>query len=131
MDEERCWPGGNPGEAVPAVEAADLHSVWNTHQDIEAQHPGKAVAVGATLLEHVCSHGADIGAITYRSAMLQMLEMCGGDLLAPWRQSVHFHEDVFRVAARIPMKWMEVGVPQQGLPFDVNLFLQELSKESL
>lgn len=130
MDQQRSWPGRNPGGAVPTVEAADLESVWNTYRDIQAQHPGKRVSVDVTVLEHVCRQGADIGAITYRSAMLRMLEMCGGDLLAPWRNHEHLHEDVFKVAARIPMKWVEVGVQQQDLPFDVELFLQELQKES-
>jgi hypothetical protein len=130
MDEERSWRGGNPGGDVPMVEVADLRAVWGTYQDFAARHPGKQVAVGAAVLEEACSQRVDIEAVIYRYWMLQMLEMCCGDLLAPWRQSGHFHEAVFRVAARIPMKWMEMGVPQQGLPFDVDLFAQELRKES-
>jgi hypothetical protein len=41
------------------------------------------------------------------------------------------HDAVFKVAARIPMKWMEAGVPRPDLPFDVKAFLQDVRKESL
>jgi hypothetical protein len=60
-----------------------------------------------------------------------------GGLLARWKRSGEYDEVVFRVAATIPMKWMERGVPQSldsltfsHLPFDVDAFIQELQKES-
>ncbi len=77
-----------------------------------------------------CSPGADIGAVTYRLAMLELLEMDPGELLARWKRSGEFEEAVFRVAATIPMKWMEIGVPQSSLPFDVDAFIQELQEKS-
>ena len=129
MDKERSWRGRNPGGAVPVLEVADLRAVWETYQDFAARHPGKQVAAGAAVIEEACSQGVDIEAVMYRCWMLLTLERCCGDLLAPWRQSGHLHEAVFRVAARITMKWVEVAVPQQGLPFDVDLFAQELRKE--
>jgi hypothetical protein len=56
--------------------------------------------------------------------------MFPGELLARWKRSGRFDEAVFRVAATIPMKWMEGGVPQSHLPVDLNAFMQELQKDS-
>jgi hypothetical protein len=130
VDATHFRPGGNAGEPVPAVDGADIKSVWTIHQDLEAHHPGGVVGVDISILEKICSPGADICAVTYRLGMLELLEMCPGDLLAPWKRSGAFNEAVFRVAATIPMKWMEMGAPQSGFPFDVDTFLQELHKES-
>lgn len=130
MDATHFWPGGNAGEPVPAVDAADIKSVWTIHQDLRPRHPRGAVGVDISIIKRACSPGADIRAVTYRLGMLELLEMCPGDLLAPWKRSGAFNEGVFRVAATIPMKWMEPGVPQSGFPFDVDAFVQELHKES-
>jgi hypothetical protein len=81
-------------------------------------------------IKRACSARADLPAVTYRSSMLGLLEMCPGDLLAPWKRGGALDEAVFKVAATIAMKWMETGVPQSGLPFDVDAFIQEVDKES-
>jgi hypothetical protein len=62
--------------------------------------------------------------------MLQLLEMCPGKILDDWKRGGSFDEAVFRVAATIPLKWMEIGVSQSGFPLDVDSFIQELHKES-
>jgi hypothetical protein len=62
--------------------------------------------------------------------MLWLLEMCRGDALIIWKRSGRFHEAVFRVAANIPMKWMEVGVPQTALPFDADAFVEQVREQS-
>ena len=129
MDATHFWPGGNPGELVPTVDGADIKSVWTFHQDLQSRHAG-GVAVEISILARTCSPGADIRAVTYRSAMLQLLEMCPGKILADWKRGGSFDEAVFRVAATIPLKWMEIGVPQSGFPLDVDSFIQELHKES-
>jgi hypothetical protein len=126
MHEPCLWPGGKPGEVVSAVKAADLKSAWAVAQEVQSYRPGEHVAIGIDAIERVCSSGADISAVTYRSTMLGMLLVLAGDRLAPWRDGALFHQVVFTVAARIPMTWMDVGVPQQGLPFDPDLFFQEL-----
>jgi hypothetical protein len=59
-----------------------------------------------------------------------MLEMLPAEPQGPWRQNGEFLEAVFTVAARLLLKWMEVGVPQPGLPFDVDAFFQEVRKET-
>ncbi len=130
MDATHFWPGGNPGELVPTVDGADIKSVWTIHQDLKSRHPGGQVGVDISIIKRACNPGADIRAVTYRSAMLQLLEMSPGKILAAWKRGGSFDEAVFSVAATIPMKWMETGVPQSGLPFDVDAFIQELHKES-
>jgi hypothetical protein len=121
---------GNPGEDVPTIDVADLKSLWSIYRDMETRNPGKRGAVGIGIIRDACSAGADIGAVLYRGSMLDVLEMCPGELLARWKRSGEFDEVVFRVAATIPMKWVEGGVPQSHLPFDVDAFIQELQKES-
>jgi len=84
MHAPRCWPGGgSPGEDVPAVDVADLKSVWNMYQEWEQRHPGKQGAVDISLIKNVCSPGADLGAVTYRSSMLQLVEMLRAKLPLP------------------------------------------------
>ena len=121
---------GNPGEPVPVVEMEDLKSAWNIYKDIASRHPGEQVSVGISVIEHACSATADVRAVTYRCGMLQILEKLAGDLLAPWKESGQLDDAVLRVAARIPMNWIGVGIPQSGLPFDIDAFVDELRADS-
>jgi hypothetical protein len=118
---------GNPGEDVPTIDVADLKSLWSIDRDMETRNIG---AIGIRIVRDALSAGADIGAVLYRSSILTILEIYPGDLLARWKRIGEFDEVVFRVAATIPMKWVEGGVPQSHLPFDVDAFIQELQKES-
>ena len=120
---------GHPSGPVPTVNVADFKSVWAIYQDIESRHPRGTVGIDNRVIEHACSPGADIRAVTYRCGMLQILEMLRGDPLATWKQSGQFQEAVFRVAARIPMTWMGEGL-SHSLPFDVDAFFEEVRKES-
>jgi hypothetical protein len=129
MQEAGLWAVGHPGEPVPTVDVADFKSVWAIYQDIESRHPRGTVGVDSSVIEHACSPGADIRAVTYRCGMLQILEMLRGELLATWKQSGQFQEAVFTVAVRIPMNWIGEGV-SHGLPFDVDTFFEEVRKES-
>jgi hypothetical protein len=123
--------GGNPGEPVPTVDMEDLKSVWTRYRDIESAHPElKTAGVESTLIKAICSAGADIHAVMYRLWMLGFLEMIPGNLLGKWKENKRFDDTVFKIIARIPMKWMEHGVPQSELPFDVQSFLEELRRES-
>jgi hypothetical protein len=133
MDEARFWPGAKPDEDVPKVDVPDLKAMRSLYKAVEAMNPREQGGVGVDIeiVRAACSAGADIGAVSYRYSMLQLLAMFPGDLLAPWSDNGEFHDAVFKVAARIQMKWMEVGVPQPRLPFDVEVFLQEARKASL
>ncbi|HEY6304644.1 MAG TPA: hypothetical protein VIX14_16420 [Terriglobales bacterium] len=133
MDEDRFWPGANPDEDVPKVDVPDLKAVRGLYKAVEGMNPGQQGCVGIDIeiVRAACSAGADVGAVSYRYSMLQLLTMFPGDLLAPWSDNGEFHDAVFKVAARIQMKWIEVGVPQPRLPFDLEVFLQEVRKASL
>jgi hypothetical protein len=134
MSENPCWPGGNPGGDVPIVDAADLESVSNLYRDVASRATTRQSesnpAIGIELLKQVCSLGADVPAVAYRYMMLQLLGHVSGLEEAPWRRLGQLNQSVLKVAARIPMKWMEVGSPQRGLPFDVDSFFLEVDKES-
>jgi hypothetical protein len=64
--------------------------------------------------------------------MLGFLEMLPGNLLGKWKPQKRLDEAVFTIIARLPMKWMEMGVPQCEEAFDVQLhsFLEELRHKS-
>ena len=81
-------------------------------------------------MEDVCGTGADVGAIAYRSMMLQFLEMACSDQLAAWNDGGVVKDAVFRLAGRVPTQWLAEGVPQSEFPFDVDLFFRELQLES-
>lgn len=117
----------SPGDAVPTVDAADIKSLWNYHQELNAQHPEGSVAIGIGLINQICSPGADIRSVSYRCGMLGLL---GRMLESAWpggRPS----EAAFKVAARMELKWMGVGVVQKGMSFDVEGFLAEVQAESM
>jgi len=111
-------------EEVPRVDPADLRKVWNLYREIEHRH-GKNCAVGADLLEKICSPGADVIAIGYRTGQLSLL--CMMNLL-------HFQDGVpddrmFEIAANFPMKRMQPGVIHQSPPFDVEEFIRRIESK--
>jgi hypothetical protein len=115
------------GDEVAAVDPADLRAVWNLMRNVQARNatPGQCTSISVGGYERVCSPGADVTAVWFRAAMLGMLQMTG-DLLTPWTHDGDFDGAVFSVAASLPMKKMPVGVPQQGLPFDVQEFVKQI-----
>ena len=117
---------GPPGDSVPVVDSSDLKAAWGVYHDLKESHPEGRVGVSTSVIEHACSPGADIRAVTYRSGMLGLLLIVPGELLGPWQQGETLSEIVFKVAARIPMESLETGAQRQGFPFDVDAFLQEL-----
>ncbi len=118
---------GKPGEAVPTVDSADIKALWNYQQELGVRHPEGGVAICISVLKHICSPGADTRAVSYRCAMLALL---GGMLEAAWPGGQP-SDTAFKVAARMELKWMGVGVVQNGVPFDVERFLAEVHGESM
>lgn len=118
---------GKPGEDVPTVDPADLKALWTYSQQLREQHPSGGVATGIEVFKHMCSPGADTRAVAYRSAMLGML---AGMLESAWPGG-QASESAFKVAARMELKWMAVGVVLSGPPFDVAGFLSEIHAESM
>lgn len=118
---------GKPGEPVPVVEPADLKRLWAYAQELRARYPSGGMATGIDVLKHMCSPGADIRAVSYRSTMLSMLALM---LESAWPGGQP-SEAAFEVAAQMELTWMDVGVPHRGLPFDVGRFLGEVRGMSL
>jgi hypothetical protein len=116
---------GKPGESVPVVDAADLKMVWTYCQELKAQHGG-GVAVGMSVWKQLLAPGVDIRAIGYRLGMLGMLEMM---LRAAWSLGEP-SDNAFKVAARMELKWAQVGVVHNGFLFNLEGFLAEVMHEA-
>jgi hypothetical protein len=97
--------------------------------EAQVNHPNEGVAIGMDFYQRACSPGADTDAVWYRASMLQLLAGPVG-LLTPWLHEGELPDAVFQVAATFPMKKLSVGVPQQGLPFDVQAFLELIEKRN-
>jgi len=118
--------GGQPGTPVPEVDPADIKTAYTVHSELQARHPGKSVATGMELFQRLCSPGANLPAVSYRTATIQLLEMISPDLLSEWRKNGQIDDRVFRAAASIPLQWQKVGVVRQGLPFDAEDFMRRV-----
>lgn len=128
--------GGKPGKPVPEVDPDDLKTVWKINRDVQARHPGQQAATGRGVFEHACKPGADIQAVGYRIAVLSMLIHLASSPenpikeLGPWLKEDQLEDVVFTAAARIPMKWMGVGIVRDGPPLDVNEFVRLCGRET-
>jgi hypothetical protein len=58
---------------VPAVDAADLKSVWLMQNDFQACRPGQQVAIDIDAYKRASKPG-DVGAVCSRASMLGTLE---------------------------------------------------------
>jgi len=118
---------GDPGTPVSTVDVDDLKAVWKIGREVQSRHEGKHVAVGFGIYECACAAGADVKSVRYRASMLAMVVSHGGDLLAGFLNNEAEPADaVFNAIAKVPMRWMEVGVQRQGPPFDLEEFRQLL-----
>lgn len=109
---------GKPGEPVPVVSVEDLKKARGLCEDVKARHPEGGVAIGMGIWEQVLP-GADIKAVTYRNALLGILEM----FLEETYPGGKLSDNALKVAAEIELKWMPVGVPQERMELNVELFL--------
>ncbi|HET8826668.1 MAG TPA: hypothetical protein VFM77_16125 [Terriglobales bacterium] len=116
--------GGQPGEPVPEVDPEDLKATWEFQQELQAQHPGEQVGMGASLAQSICKPGADIQAVGYRSSMIWMITRIVPEQIAPFLNNGQPTDAVFRAAAKVRLEWMGVGIVRQDPPFDVNEFLR-------
>ena len=107
---------GTPGERVPRVKASDIRTVWKLGRESEARAMAHnpefkrgQLAIGAGLVQHVCSPGTDVNAAWFRSSRLGMLMMrCG-------KQDVQPPAILFSIFAKLPMKWWVPGEIHRGL----------------
>ena len=120
--------GGEPGTPVPIVHPEDLKAVWQVYREIELQRPGQRVGVCMSVIERACKPGANVQAVVYRTMMLQLIRHLAPEQLVPWMKKGDVDEEVFRVAADIPMQW--IGREERhGLPFDVEEFVRRVRGE--
>lgn len=111
--------GDNPEGPIPPVDPADLRSVWEMQRELQAHSPGGGgVILDVEMYKSACSPGADVGSVWFRTSLIGMLR--------PWIREGAVDDAVFKVAATFPMNGMAVGVPRQGLPFDVQEFLRQI-----
>jgi hypothetical protein len=126
------WGSTGQDGLVAMVDPSDLRRVWIICHSQKAQTPNRQVAIGFGAFERVCSSGSDVRATWYRAALLEML--CGSiGLLPPWLNinNGELHDAVFRVAAKFPIKKLQVGTPNQGPPLDVQTFLKQIEEQTI
>lgn len=120
-------PSIGAGEVVPSVNASEVRSVWELFEKNRSRFPVQQFAVGLGAIQRVCSPDADVSAVVYRFAMLQVFDLLRVDALALWRGEGMYRDAIFKVAATIPLKGSGMRVPQpRSLNFDD--FLLEVSK---
>jgi len=116
--------GGEPGEPVPEVDPEDIKSIWREQQELQARFPGEQVATGMGWGEQLCTPGANIQAVGYRTTLIWMMTQFAPEQIAPFLQNDQPTDGVFRAAAKVPLEWMGVGIVRQGPPFDMNEFVR-------
>ena len=83
-------------------------------KNVGKRRPSQRVGVDIDVWKHVLPAGADILSVSYRCSMLGLLEMrmrsmwTGGEL----------SEATFKVAAKMDLTWMAVGVAHKGMEMD-------------
>ena len=137
------WVGSG---LVPVVNPADVKVMWDVRCDAETRHPGELVATANGVIP--CSPGADMRAVSYRTAMLSLLfHICKTAKEAPAPKSEgaeRFEKHVerlekwqtgdrldvlFKVIATIPLHWLDDEGPST-LPFDIEEFIRQVEQES-
>jgi hypothetical protein len=109
-------PFGTPGKPVPRVKASDIKAVWKQDREAEAQAMAHnpelkrgQLVIGSGMVQHVCSPGADVIAVSWRGMRLGMLMWRLG------KQDVQPPAILFSIFAKLPMKWWAPGVPHRAL----------------
>jgi hypothetical protein len=132
---------GPANELVPVVNADDLRTAWRLVRDTMAERTGR-VAIGRELWKRALSKGADVDAVTYRLAMLDVLHKVLNDAdLAKEEPEMQtqaerffkfpkFDDAMFRVMAQIRLYWLRKDGPTNGFPFDLEEFLTEVERAS-
>jgi hypothetical protein len=119
-------------DLVPAVDAADLKSVWLMQNDFQARHPGQPVAINIDAYKRACKPGADVSAVCNRASMLGSLENAAESrhFEFPWMRDSRSAETIFKIAAAIPMVRVQPGVEHEGFPIDIEELIREIEAES-
>jgi len=126
MEHERPSFGGEPGEPVPQVDPEDVKALWGVSMEVQRAHPGEPVGIDVSVFEHACKPGANVQAVYYRTAKLEMLRHVAPQLLEPWTKKDQLDDAVFRAVAQVPMEWVGVGIVHKGLAFDIEDFMRRV-----
>ena len=97
--------GGAPGTPVPQVGPEDVRAVWKLGQEVEKDHPGVNLGIGAEIFERAYKPGSNIPAVTYRAGMTAMFLRHAPELQDKL-------DSVFLIAATIPMDWSGSRAPR-------------------
>ena len=116
MYETEAQFGFTPGKPVARVKASDLKAMWKLGRESEARAKAHnpefkrgQLAIGAGLVQHVCSPDADVKAVSWRGMRLGMLmAMCG-------KRDAQPPDILFTIYAKFPMKWWAFGEVHRGL----------------
>jgi hypothetical protein len=115
--------GGEPGEPVPVADPEDLKAVWQLQRQVEAKH-GSQSAIEMDAMKQVCTTGADIQVVFYRTSLLYMLTQIAPEQITPFLPNGQPTDGAFYAAANVPVEWMGVGIVTHRLPFDVDEFVR-------
>ena len=113
--------------SIPSVNPADLRSVCAVQRDVQSRFSGQQVLMDDDAWKDACSPGADLFAIWYRIAMLELLTEQG--LLSHWLHDGELDDAVFKVLATFPIKRIQKG-GQDGFPFDIQELTKQIVKEA-
>jgi len=116
MHEMEAQFGMIPGKAVARVKASDIKAMWKTCRGAEAQAMARnpelkrgQLAIGAGMVQHVCSPDVDVNAVAWRGMWLGMLMWRFG------KQDAQPPAILFSIFAKLPMKWWAFGEMHRGL----------------
>lgn len=117
---------------VPAVDPADLKSVWSMQNDSQARHPDQLVAISIDACKSACKPGADVSAVCSRALLLGMLENEAESrhFEFPWMHDGRPEEMIFKIVATIPMVRLQPGVKREGFPIDVEELIRQIKAKS-
>jgi hypothetical protein len=109
---------------VPAVDPADLRSVWT----IQARYEQPGVGINVNFYRRVLNPGANVGSVCYRSAMLKLLKVIldKAELPTPWMREGVPDNAVFKIFATIPMIGLQRGGMTSELPFNIEEAMKQI-----
>ena len=120
--------------SIPAVNPADLKTLWKLQNDLEKQYGRQGVIMGAVGLDQqgVLSSGAGFGDVFYRLSWLRHLQILSeaGRLTFPWIHDGEPDDAVFKALAIVPMTGRVPGVTYEGPPFDVEELIWLIKREN-
>jgi|SRR5580692_8849594 hypothetical protein len=109
---------------TPSVQPRDLENVWKLTQDMPLVPPSQVNFMCIEDYARVCSPGADVTAVWYRAGFFRLLAEHLG-LLNPEAPS-QMRKAFFELAAKFPLKRMELGVRYDEWPMDADGFVKQL-----